>query len=537
MGVRLRAKEAAAAGLPQRLAALDDALELAEGRLDPGDVALGRSVQRRSQERLGLAPEVTVAALAGATGSGKSSLFNAVVGEDLADVGVRRPTTGEAQACLFGEADADALLDWLDIHDRYLLDTVEPELDGLLLIDLPDHDSTAHDHRLEVDRLVELVDLLVWVVDPQKYADRELHQRYLRPLATHSGVTVVVLNHADRLDDVSLKRCLTDLRRLLREDGLDGTKVLASSATTGWGVDELKRVLRSRVREHRAVTERVAADVDLVVHLLGRVCTGAPEPLAAPVRTRLYETLARAASTDLVADAVGRAFQHRSRLVTGWPFTRWLNRMRPDPLARLHLKGPRNGDDRTSLPSAPPVQRSRISTALRAVGQEAGQPLPEPWPGALQTAAMRHEEELPDLLDRAVARTDLGIDRPPLWWRTFGFLQWLFAAVAVVGALWLLLLFVAAWIDLPDPPTYELQEIPLPTILFVGGNFIGIVLAGVGAQVARVGAQRRRWVARRRLDEAVKEVADAHVIAPVEEELEVYRRFCAAITRARRKRR
>ena len=71
---------------------------------------------------------------------------------------------------------------------------------GLVLLDLPDFDSVQLDHRLEVDRLVELVDLLVWVLDPQKYADGALHDRYLRPLAGHAGVMLVVLNQIDRLD-------------------------------------------------------------------------------------------------------------------------------------------------------------------------------------------------------------------------------------------------------------------------------------------------------------------------------------------------
>ena len=66
-------------------------------------------------------------------------------------------------------------------------------LDGLVLLDLPDHDSTELEHRMEVDRLVQLVDMLIWVVDPQKYADAALHDRYLKPLAKHAGVMMIDL--------------------------------------------------------------------------------------------------------------------------------------------------------------------------------------------------------------------------------------------------------------------------------------------------------------------------------------------------------
>ena len=65
---------------------------------------------RRAGERLGHGVEHTVVALAGATGSGKSSLFNALAGADLSTVGVRRPTTSVTSACAWGE-DASALLD------------------------------------------------------------------------------------------------------------------------------------------------------------------------------------------------------------------------------------------------------------------------------------------------------------------------------------------------------------------------------------------------------------------------------------------
>ena len=74
----------------------------------------------------------------------------------------------------------DRLLDWLEVPRRHR-HAPEPALDGLVLLDLPDHDSVKLEHRLEVDRLVGLVDVLVWVLDPEKYADAAVHDRYLAP--------------------------------------------------------------------------------------------------------------------------------------------------------------------------------------------------------------------------------------------------------------------------------------------------------------------------------------------------------------------
>ncbi|HEX2234834.1 MAG TPA: YfjP family GTPase, partial [Actinomycetota bacterium] len=253
--------------LEARLAALEEATDLADGRLAPADVAGARAVVERAGHRLGFGLEPTVTALAGATGSGKSSLFNALAQRHLAAVGVRRPTTGRAQACVWGGAASEALLDWVGAQDRHRLGG-DPRLDGLVLLDLPDHDSTDESHRIEVDRLVELVDLLVWVVDPQKYADAALHERYLKPLATHARVMLVVLNHADELDADGLDACLVDLRRLLDSHGLEDVRILATSALTGDGVDALRAELAARVAARRTSIERLEADAARVTTAL-----------------------------------------------------------------------------------------------------------------------------------------------------------------------------------------------------------------------------------------------------------------------------
>src|SRR5215470_2832132 len=83
----------AGAGLAQRLTALDQAVALCEGRVEAEVVNAARSVCSRAASRLRLSGEHTVVALAGATGSGKSSLFNSLTGLQLSRTGARRPTT------------------------------------------------------------------------------------------------------------------------------------------------------------------------------------------------------------------------------------------------------------------------------------------------------------------------------------------------------------------------------------------------------------------------------------------------------------
>ena len=174
------------ADLATLVTALREAVEAGQGHLPPADLEEPSRLLAKAGAR-GALGDSTVVALAGATGSGKSTLFNALAGEPLSETGVRRPTTGVTHAAVWGQSERAApLLDWLEVAKRHH-PPADPDLDGLVLLDLPDHDSTQLSHRREVDRLVALVDVLVWVLDPQKYADAAVHDRYLRPYTRVRG--------------------------------------------------------------------------------------------------------------------------------------------------------------------------------------------------------------------------------------------------------------------------------------------------------------------------------------------------------------
>jgi GTP-binding protein EngB required for normal cell division len=522
--------------LTDRLAALREAVEVAEGRLEVPEVARARTLLAKAGAREALG-DATVVALAGATGSGKSTLFNALSGSEVSTPGVRRPTTGVAHASVWGAENADRLLDWLEVPRRHRVQPADgPDsraLDGLVLLDLPDHDSIRLEHRLEVDRLVELVDVLVWVLDPQKYADAAVHQRYLAPLAGHAGVLVVVLNQVDRLDDDAAQACLADLRGLLDREGLGVTPIVATAARAGVGLPELRTELARRVAARRAATDRLAADARAAAAALAEHCApdaGDDRSQDRGEREGLADALADAAGVPAVVAAVERSARRRGNQHTGWPLLRWTSKLRADPLSRLHL-----GDEaaRTSLPEAGAVQTAAMDAALRRARDAAGQGLPQAWRDELRRTAELSEERLADRLDRAVAGTDLGPDRTPLWQRAVGGLQWLLALVALAGALWLLGLVGLGLLQLDDVvPLPRVEGIPVPTLLLVGGLLAGLLLALVSRPLVHAGARRRARQARRRLTERVAEVADAEVTEPLSEARADHERFCAAVGRA-----
>ena len=519
-----------------RVEALRTAAEAGRGRLDDDLVAEAVATADRVAGRLRLSAEHTVVALAGATGSGKSSTFNALAGVDLATVGVRRPTTSWTTACVWGPDDAGDLLDWLEIPPRHrvtrtsVLDTgrPDPDLEGVVLLDLPDHDSTEVSHHLEVDRLVRVADLLVWVLDPQKYADAAVHRRYLAPLAGYAEVMVVVVNHLDTISPARREAVLADVRRLLERDGLRGVPVIGTSAREGWGIADLRAEVARRAAAKKAASTRLSADVRAAAgRLEAESGTAKPPTLAKERVAALRDAFAEAAGVPTVVSAVERSTRLRANRATGWPVTAWVSRLRPDPLKRLHLDlGPSGrqltGTGRTSMPAVSGVQQARVDTAVRAMADEVTADLARPWAAAVRRASVSRMGDLADRLDRSLGRTDLGAERMPAWARLVRALQWLLILTALAGAGWLAALAAMGYLQLPPPATPSWRGVPVPTLLLVGGVAAGVVLALGCRLLVGLTARARARAADRRLRAAIDQVCAELVVAPVEAELAAY---------------
>jgi hypothetical protein len=415
-----------------------------------------------------------------------------------------------------GGDDARALLDWLGVGIRFT-GGGEPELDGLVLVDLPDIDSVERGHGIEADRLLELVDLVVWVLDPQKYADLTVHRRYRETFRHHGDITVVALNQADRLDPDDLRRCLDDLAGILREDGLGPVPVLATSTVDYPGVDDLREVLAGTVAGRAAFLRRVAADVDEAVERLEPTMAAQPADLdraGAP----LVATLAAAAGVTTVARAARQSYVYRAVRHTGWPVTRWLRRLRGDPLRRLGLAGRRDPDapvGTTAIPPPSPAARARVALATRALGETAGQGLHPPWPQAMHEAARSRAGDVADALDVAVARTDLRQSYTPAWWRVIGSVQFLLLVVALAGLAWLIVRWALFALGLPELGSPSVGRVPLPTVMLAGGLLGGLLLGALSRVAVTIGAHRLATRAEKRLNRSVATVADDLVLAPV----------------------
>ncbi|MEL7156247.1 MAG: ABC transporter [Actinomycetota bacterium] len=394
------------------------------------------------------------------------------------------------------------------------------DLGGLILLDVPDYDSVKDTNRLEMERVAELADLLLWVTDPEKYGDAAMHG-YLARLSGHGAVMAMVLNKADTLPPEQMGHCRADLMLLLQDVGLYETEVLtAAAATEPPQVERVRALLVRAVAERRAMTDRLRADIGHAAdELLAEV--GAA-PADHEVTDRTARTLARdlvdAAGLDPVCAAVEAGHRRDARAATGWPFTRWARLLRPHPLRRLRLQEGTQG--RSSLPEPSGVQRTRTDGAIRDAVAEAATGLDGAWTDVLRRAATPDPSELADRLETAVsgAVRTTG-QRRPRWWGLVNAVQLALAAAVVVGALWLGVLAFGAYLQLPALPTPTYRRIPVPTGLLVGGAVLGVLLAVLARRLAGIGARRRSRAVRRAATTAVEEVSEELIITPMRTEL------------------
>ena len=534
--------------------ALDAALAAGGDQLDADGVAAARQIIAKVGQRNALAGDHTVIALAGATGSGKSSLFNALAGQELAQIGATRPTTSTPSAAVWGDDPAGPLLDWLAVPRRHAVSapsgepTDEPagSLDGLVLLDLPDFDSREMSHRREAERVLALCDVFVWVTDPQKYADALLHDEYVKQLTGHSAVMLVVLNQVDRLlSESAVETCREDLVRLLKLDGVDGVQVLTTSVLTGENIPELRQRLANAVAGHEAARQRLSADIAAVAGRLRRGVAEREASLDAAADDRLIDALSRASGVPVVLGAVDEDYRREALGRTGWIFTRWGRKLRPDPLRRLRLDrvpsqvleqvdplDVREIVGRSSIPAPSASARSAVKLAALSLTERAADGLPVLWAEAVSDAAAPTDDRLYERLDRVVVTTPLR-GNPPVWWRLMGWLQWVLGLAAVVGLVWLVVLGVIGWLKLPEIDTPKIGPFPLPTLLLVGGLVLGGLGAWLARVLARVGARRRRELVGTRLRTAIADVATDQLVVPVREVLDRHRETRESLDTAR----
>jgi energy-coupling factor transporter ATP-binding protein EcfA2 len=515
------------------LATLLEAADAADALGVPTERA--REVHADGSRRLGFPSDAYVLALVGGTGVGKSTLLNVLAGTTVSPASARRPTTSQPIAWIpAGEAGSLApLLDWLGVtdvrqHEGTTLGTVA-------ILDLPDMDSVASDHRERVEAVLPKVDAVAWVTDLEKYGDAVLHDTFLRTWVPRLDRQAVIVNKADRLSGDDRNRVRRDLeadlqRRLLASDGLT-VPVLMTAAVPSPDLDELTSWLSDGAAAKAIVRARVGATVVDIARALaveaGMDPTVPARPFVAPP--------ARATVIEEATNAVLRAVDLPGLECQAVAATRARARARgTGPMGQLTSLVYRFSGREMAVADPEGFllrwrDRAPLTPAVESLRRSLGPPLAAASPRVRpRLAAAVEPGELRLGLERAVDRAVAGVEQfeapTSRWWSLFGFLQTIATAGIALAASW-----IVVWI-LARPPVDSvtvpvLGQVPMPFATLVAFLTAGYLLARLlGLHAGWVG---RRWAGRvrDRVAGAVRrEITDAG-LAPLDRLEEARRRL------------
>ncbi len=484
--------------LAARLDALAEAIEAAAALgLDSTAAIAARDIAR---ERLRFPGATYVLALAGGTGVGKSSLLNAVAGSAVSRAAARRPTTSEPVAWVPRAARAEVapLLEWLGV--REVREHDDPRAAGVAILDLPDLDSIAPEHRARVDELLPRVDAVIWVADPEKYRDAVLHDDYMRRWMPRLARQLVVVNKSDRLGPEDGERIRRDLAAALPEATKGAVDVILASAVSGEaGIERVRAWIAGGADAKRIVAERVAAEARAAVRDLAEaagVVAGAGALVPPARRSQALRDIVREALGLFDLAGLERQAVSATRLAARprgagplGPLTaalyRWSGRaqVKAEPAAFLRRWRERGTLARATQPlralvgdaltAAPPALRPRIASAIK----------PAPLDARVASA-----------LDAAAA-VPLGTPPTSAVWVLIGFGQYLVTATLIFAALWIAVITFGQ-VDVATVVLPVLGPVPTPLLLLAGALAAGYILARMlGAHARWLG---RRWSGRMR---------------------------------------
>ncbi len=489
------------------------------------DTTAASAIHDTVRARLGFPSSTYVLALAGGTGVGKSTLLNAIAGDSVSAAGARRPTTSNAVAWVPSHRDREVtgLLQWLGVGE--VREHAGGALEDVAVLDLPDFDSIALEHRKRVDAMLPRVDAVAWIVDPEKYMDDVMHDGYLRQFAPRIRRQIVVLNRSDLLSAADAARVAEDMRTQLRRDGAGDIEVVATRAKDGAsGIGDLRRWLESGVDAKRLVATRVAAEAREAVRDLAAdagVLDESSVQLVEPARRERAVAAVGAGALALI-DIAGlqrqavAATRFAARRRGAGPM-RYLTsaiyrlsgraRTAADPAAFLRswqIRGslapvlePLRGLLASTLPSVPAVLRPKL---------------------AAFSAPAPMEKRVAATIDRSLRGEVAGFQVPTSWlWSVIGAAQYVVTAVLIFAVLWFASLFVIHDVPVGTIPVPYLGPVPTPVLLLAAALLLGYVLAKL--LQLHAGWLGRRWARRvgSRVTSAIRDAIGDELMAPLDE--------------------
>ena len=454
---------------------VDQAIGRASDSVGAEPLAEVAAIATGARRRVGYLGNSVVVALAGGTGSGKSSLLNAVAGAPVAEVAAIRPTTSEPLAWMpeVPEPGVVRLLDDMGIKHRIGHGHQLP----VVLIDMPDTDSVVGAHRAIFEKLLPRVDLVWWVVDPEKYSDRLLHREYLGPLAEYQAQFLFVFNQIDRLSSQELSEVLADFQRRLTDVGIGDATVVAVAANPPEGPPQQIDLLHGSLAEmgdaKQAVTAKTIVDMRRAADMVGEITGVSGGPVGfderwAEARTAVVAGLVgMVVAPDVVTAAEDESAAQALRMGSG-PLGWLASRLKETRIARAIglAPGPNSVQQAAAEWEHRPGRDQALSILESAVSDVAVAA------GGSFSSSIRAEFDADRISSAVDATVDLALYRSaklPVfarrWWSAIAVIKWMLALAVTGGAVW--------WYA--QPPVRG--ETPWAVVMVIGGLLIGLALS------------------------------------------------------------
>jgi hypothetical protein len=137
-----------------------------------------------------------IVAFMGGTGVGKSSLLNRLAGKAIARAGVERPTSREVTLYHHQSIAIKHLPEHLPLAQIKIAEHDNESRKNVIWIDMPDFDSTEQSNKHQVLEWLPHIDVLIYVVSPERYRDEKAWRLLLAEGGRHAWL--FILNQWDR---------------------------------------------------------------------------------------------------------------------------------------------------------------------------------------------------------------------------------------------------------------------------------------------------------------------------------------------------
>jgi len=194
-----------------------------------------------------------VAGLFGGTGVGKSTLLNRLAAEPIARASAERPTSRDITLYVHRSISVDKLPDTFPMERMRTSIHNNEQYRNVLFIDMPDFDSVESANRDLVDLWLPHLDVVIYVVSPERYRDDQGWRLLVQHAREHAWLFVI--NHWDR----AAPEQLDDFRNQLSAAGLENPLIFRTDSSTPSASHTLPGQAGEATSNASADTERKAA--------------------------------------------------------------------------------------------------------------------------------------------------------------------------------------------------------------------------------------------------------------------------------------